>query len=100
LLDLAHKVNECQFRLPGCLGYSPEGCEPAHSNHSEHGKGKSQKADDDQHTAACHNCHVYYDANKLPRDFALKAFNEGRARTFSVYAQMGWLAQVNYKGVS
>jgi hypothetical protein len=98
LLDLAHKVNECQLRTPACTGYSPEGCEPAHSNHQEHGKGKGQKADDDQHAAACRACHLHYDANKMPRDFALKIFNEGRARTFKLYRANGWLDQVNYKG--
>jgi hypothetical protein len=98
LLDLAHKVNECQLRTPVCTGYSPEGCEPAHSNSYEHGKAKGQKADDDQHAAACRACHVYFDANKMPRDFAVKVFNEGRARTFKFYQANGWLDQVNYKG--
>jgi hypothetical protein len=99
LLDLAHKVNECQFRLPVCRGYAPEGCEPAHSNFQIHGKGKGLKSSDDEHCASCHDCHIYFDANKMPRDLAVKVFNEARERTFALYARMGWLEQVNYKGV-
>jgi hypothetical protein len=96
LLDLAHKVNECKFNLPPCIGYSVEGCEPAHSNHYEHGHGKGIKASDDQHAAGCRPCHKYYDAHLLPREQELQIFNAARKRTFDHYEKMGWLAKVGY----
>jgi len=98
LLNLAHDVNECMFNLPGCTGYSVDGCEPAHSNHSVHGKGHGFKANDDQHVAACHTCHKYYDAHKIGRDMELEIFNAARERTFTYYKQMGWLYKVGYTG--
>jgi ribosomal protein L31 len=99
LLNLAHRVNDCQFLLPGCQGYSVEGCEPAHSNQSAHGKGGSIKAADDQHVAACPHCHRFYDGQTgsvLLRSVAVERFNEGRARTFSLYEKNGWLVEVGY----
>ncbi|HYN54384.1 MAG TPA: hypothetical protein VES38_06740 [Methylotenera sp.] len=99
LLDLAHKVTTCMFGLPPCIGVSIEGCEPAHSNHSVHGKGYGIKAADDQHVAGCSECHRYYDANKMPRAEALKAFEAGRARTFIFYESQGWLKDVGYCGL-
>jgi len=98
LLNLAHQVNECQFRLAPCQGYSPDGCEPAHSNHYEHGHGKGIKAADDQHVAACPSCHKYYDAHRLPREWELPIFNEARKRTFELYQRSGWLSKIGYKG--
>jgi hypothetical protein len=99
LLDLAHRVQQCQFLLEGCPGYSIEGCEPAHSNQSAHGKGGSIKAADDQHAAACPYCHRYYDGQLgkvLPRAEAVRLFNAARARTFALYEKNGWLAEVDY----
>jgi hypothetical protein len=99
LLDLAHRVNVCQFRLKGCKGYSAEGCEPAHSNQSRHGKGKSIKAADDQHVASCHHCHMIYDGHTgivLPREEAVRLFDAARERTFALYEKEGWLEQVGY----
>jgi hypothetical protein len=96
LLDLSHQVTNCMFLLPPCQGVSPEGCEPAHSNHHQHGHGKGLKSADDQHVAACPACHRYYDAHKLPRDKELEIFNAARARTFNLYGRMGWLAKVGY----
>lgn len=57
LLDLAHRICECQ----NCGAYSPEGCEPAHSNQQRHGKGKSIKAHDCYFAALCHACHFWLD---------------------------------------
>lgn len=93
LLDLAHRVNVCQFRLAPCIGYSVDGCEPAHSNHQEHGKGMGQKADDDQHVAACPACHRHYDGGKLGHN-ARQEFTEARERTFALYEKEGWLMEV------
>lgn len=100
LLDLAHKVHTCQFKLYGCQGHAPEGCEPAHSNQSAHGKGMGIKAHDDQHVASCHHCHQVYDGHThivIPRAEAVELFNEARQRTFALYERHGWLEAVNYQ---
>lgn len=99
LLDLAHQVHICQFKLFGCKGYTSEGCEPAHSNQSAHGKGMGIKADDDQHVASCHHCHLVYDGHThlvIPREDAVELFNAARARTFALYERNGWLEKVGY----
>jgi hypothetical protein len=99
LLDLAHRVTACQFLLPVCMGISPEGCEPAHSNQGAHGKSIGMKAADDQHVASCPNCHRLYDGQLgyvMPREQANKLFNDARTRTFALYARMGWLEEVGY----
>ena len=99
LLDLAHLVNECQFRLPTCIGYVPHGCEPIHSDHQEHGKGMGIKASDDQHVAGCHNCHLFYSSGKLSRSEKFNLFNKARVRTFALYAKNRWLEKVGYVDV-
>lgn len=98
LLDLAHEVKECQFRLPNCRGYSLHGCEPIHSDHSEHGKGFGLKAADDQHVAGCHSCHLHYgDSSNFPnREAKFALFNAARKRTFDNYERQGMLAKVGY----
>jgi hypothetical protein len=99
LLDLSHRINDCQFRLPGCQRYSVDGCEPAHSNQQKHGKGKGIKAADDQHVASCPWCHRVYDGQRgfvLPREEANQLFDEARTRTFMLYEKEGWLDQVGY----
>lgn len=99
LLDLAHRVHVCQFKLPGCKGYEVDGCEPAHSNQSAHGKGAKIKAADDQHVAGCSNCHRLYDGQRgkpLTRTQAVELFNAARARTFALYEKNGWLVEVGY----
>lgn len=97
LLDLAHRVNHCMFRLAPCQGYSVEGCEPAHSNFQAHGKGTGIKAADDQHVAACPACHRYFDSNTLPHDVALARFKTARDLTFAFYQRQGWLVEVGYQ---
>jgi len=97
LLNLAHRVTECQFQIEGvCQGHSAHGCEPAHSNHYEHGHGSGLKSADDQHCASCRSCHLYYDAHKLPPEKELDMFNAGRERTFAYYRKMKWLGRVGY----
>lgn len=86
VLDLAHKVNECQVQIPGvCIGYSVEGCEPAHSNQSKHGKGAGQKADDNRHVAACHACHVVIDQGAIPREEKIRLWDAAFVRTRAIY---------------
>ncbi len=84
------------FLLEVCQGVSPDGCEPAHSNHHQHGKGRGLKSADDQHVASCPACHRFYDANRLPREKAFDMFNDARARTFIYYERMGWLEKLGY----
>ena len=92
LLDLAHRVEECQLRLPGvCRGHSP-GCEPAHSNQSQHGKGGAQKAGDNFHAAACHWCHAELDqGNKFTREEKVEFWRAGHDRTMTLYFRNGWI---------
>lgn len=93
LLDLAHRVHECQLQLPGvCEGYSAHGCEPVHSNQQRHGKGFGCKAEDFYHVAGCHSCHAELDQGKRftkeeKRDF----WQAGWERTIALYFHNGWL---------
>lgn len=99
LLNLAHRVTECMFQIDGvCQGHSAHGCEPAHSNHYEHGHSMGLKASDAWHCASCPACHKHYDAHKLPPDKELKLFVEARERTFAYYRKMKWLDRVGYGG--
>lgn len=84
LLDLAHKITECQVKIPGvCQGYSPEGCEPAHSNQQRHGKGKGLKAEDCFYAAACHACHVELDqGHALSREEKARYWQLGFENTY------------------
>ena len=97
LLDLAHLINECQFKTPACIGYQIHGCEPAHSDFGEHGKSMAMKAADDQHVASCHPCHVWFGEKHKPRAELLMIFNKARQRTFDLYAKERLLAAVGYK---
>ena len=94
LLDLAHRLNQCTLNIPGvCTGYSVEGLEPAHSNWAEDGKGKSLKAHDNLHAAACHACHAELDqGNKLSREERQWYWNRGHKQTMTQYWRNGWLA--------
>ena len=93
LLNLAHKVEHCQLELPGvCEGYTPNGCEPAHSNQVRHGKGTGMKAHDAFHVAACHSCHAELDNGKLfKKQDKADYWNDGFAKTMLYYFQEGWL---------
>jgi len=57
LLDLAHRITFCQ----NCGTHVHEGCEPGHSNLSEHGKGFRLKAHDCFFAALCSRCHGWLD---------------------------------------
>lgn len=89
LLDLAHRLQVCQFRLEGCTGCQDHGCEPAHADELAEGKGKGIKAHDDAHVASCHHCHEVY--ARLPREEKHLAFLEGNRRTMHAYFENGWL---------
>jgi hypothetical protein len=87
-LDLAHRVTECQ-----CCGRSaPEGCEPAHSNQGEHGKGMSIKAHDVFHAAMAHDCHARLDqGNDETREEKMERWQKAFERTLLLYFRNGWL---------
>lgn len=87
LLDLAHRVTECQ----NCGRFCPEGCEPAHENGIEAGKGFGIKSHDNRHAALCHDCHAAYDQG--PATYAEKAemWDRAHKRTFDLYWRNGWL---------
>ena len=93
LLDLAHEVEVCQFRLPGvCQIGAPDGCEPAHSNNLTDDKGCRIKAHDYRHVAACHACHFEYDNGvRFTRDEKREYFESGWKSTISLYFVNGWL---------
>jgi len=92
LLDLAHGINECQIRIPTvCTGYTVEGCEPAHSNWAEHGKGAHRKADDCFFAASCHACHAELDQGKrLSRELRQEFWARGHFRTMRLL----WLREL------
>ena len=87
LLDLAHRVTECQL----CTRHVPEGCEPAHSNKMAHGKGASIKAHDFFHAALCHDCHLSIDSGRKYREEALTQWQGAHDRTMLLYFRNGWL---------
>jgi hypothetical protein len=92
LLDLAHRITECTINIPGCHGHAPNGCEPAHSNWHEHGKGKSLKAHDCFFAAACHSCHVELDqGSRYAREEKKEFWQRGHARTLLILWERGWI---------
>ncbi|GAB4059246.1 hypothetical protein [Uliginosibacterium sediminicola] len=93
LLDLAHDINECTLQLPGvCTGYSPHGCEPAHSNFSIHGKGARIKAHDNFHAASCHACHAELDqGRRFTYEQKMEYFVRAHERTMLEYFRRGWV---------
>ena len=95
-LDLAHRVTECQLQIPGiCDTYTPDGCEPAHSNQQIHGKGKGLKAHDIYHAASCHSCHAFLDQGAdMSREDRRYYWQRGFERTLLHYFSMGWLKVV------
>ena len=94
LLDLAHGVNECQ----NCRRWS-EGCEPAHENGIEAGKGFGIKAHDNRHAALCHDCHAWYDQGSgmdpsgvWPTSQKAHMWDRAHKRTFDVYWRNDWIS--------
>jgi len=92
LLDLAHRVHECQLLIPCvCVGYALDGCEPAHADWSEYGKGMGRKAEDFYHVASCHACHLFLSDGRTPREIKKQAWLAGWRRTIAMYFREGWL---------
>lgn len=97
LLDLAHRVHECT----NCGRWCEAGCEPAHENGIEAGKGQSIKSHDHRHAALCNECHGWYDkAGKRmdPTERYKPTFDDKREMwtrchklTFDIYWANGWL---------
>lgn len=94
LLDLAHRVHQCQVGLPDvCQGHMPEGCEPAHANGQRWGKGTGIKAHDVFHAAACHACHVELDqGHRVTQEDKLFYWQRGFERTMLIYFREGWVS--------
>ena len=87
LLDLAHRVTECQI----CGRHSP-GCEPSHANWSEYGKGMGLKAHDVFHAALCHDCHVLLDQGaEWTREERKEKWQAAFVNTLLLYFRNGWL---------
>ena len=97
LLDLAHRVHECT----NCGRWSEHGCEPAHQNGIDSGKGMGLKSPDHRHAALCHECHSWLDQGGTKPDptkryravFAEKQEMWQRCNhlTFDLYWANGWL---------
>lgn len=95
LLDLAHRVNECQLQIPSvCVWYSPDGCEPVHADWQEYGKSMGRKAEDYYHAAGCHACHVFLGEAKAPRALKKEVWQSGWQRTMAYYFDQGWIGVV------
>lgn len=94
LLDLAHRVTECTH----CGRYSSHGCEPAHENSIEAGKGFGIKSRDQRHAAMCNSCHGWYDQGKGMDPTGVfsdaektEVWNRAHKRTYDLYFEEGWL---------
>jgi hypothetical protein len=88
LLNLAHHVHECT----NCGEYVPSGCEPAHANWSEFGKGAMVKANDHWHAALCHRCHAELDQGMtLTREERKSLWQRAHIKTMDLYWHKGWI---------
>ncbi len=95
LLDLAHNIARCTNCDAFCSG-----CEPAHENGVEAGKGFGIKAHDNRHAALCHACHAWYDQGRGSdptgcydgtKPDKADMWNRAHKRTFDLYWGQGWL---------
>lgn len=88
LLNLAHAVKECQC----CGRAAPYGCEPAHANWSEFGKGMGLKAHDVFHAAMHHDCHARLDqGSDETRDERYARWLRAYINTQLLYWSKGWV---------
>ena len=89
-LNLAHDMHECTLMIPSaCIGYSVDGCEPAHANSQMFGKGMGIKADD-IFAAACPGCHFEIDQGKrLSKEDRLWYWMRGAILTMARLMQDG-----------
>lgn len=84
--------------LPCCVcGMGPRS-QAAHSNFSEHGKGRSIKADDKYTIPLCHSCHANLDQNlsQQTRQQQLDWFNERLVSTNETLKRLEDAAIQNY----
>lgn len=89
LLDLAHRIQECQIQIPGiCIGFQEHGCEPVHGDSQMFGKGMGIKSHDVA-AAGCHACHQRLP--KMAREERERAFLMGAWRTMLEYFKRGWI---------
>jgi hypothetical protein len=86
LLDLAHRIDECQV----CFRYT-EGCEPAHSDYAEHGKGMQRKAHDCFFAAMCHDCHRENGQGKGSAEERFDVWRRAADRTWLICWRNGWI---------
>lgn len=63
----------------------------AHSNASEHGKGKGEKAEDCYIMFACNKCHHWYDFAPEPAAEKQKAFERAMYKTWRLLLELGIL---------
>lgn len=62
----------------------------AHSNQSQHGKGRSIKADDNQAASLCHRCHGDLDqGSKLSREDRTALWNQAHIKTVKTLVSRG-----------
>jgi hypothetical protein len=97
LLDLAHRIQQCK----NCERWTDHGCEPAHQNGLESGKGTGIKGQDHRHAALCHECHAWLDqgANRTDpsdryyanRDGKQAMWTRAHLRTMDHYWSQGWV---------
>lgn len=97
LLDLAHRIDDCMFRLPGCTGWQEGGCEPIHSDSILDGKGMGEKSSDEMHVAGCHHCHLVYSGvfeTSLSREERQEIFKRAQNNTMRRYLNNGWIGVI------
>jgi hypothetical protein len=97
LLDLAHRVQQCT----NCERWTDHGCEPAHQNGIDAGKGFGIKSHDHRHAALCHACHAFYDQGSNGQDPSGQYNSSGvdkrdlwtraHLKTMDYYWSQGWL---------
>lgn len=93
LLDLAHRINECQIRMETvCTGYCVDGCVPAHSDSQRHGKGVAIKAEDFFFAAGCaaRNSALSHSAD-FSRETKQGYWQRGFERTLKILWENGWI---------
>ncbi len=93
MLDLAHEMQTCTIRAPGCRGVVPGGLIPCHGNWQWLGKGVGLKADD-VFAAGCHHCHDVIDGRSHPvlsRTEREELWMRGAIRTWSFLVSSHWL---------
>lgn len=74
LLDMAKGRRCLLLAVEGCQGASGLTTVAAHSNSSQHGKGRARKADDSYSVWACGPCHAWLDTSGSPRAEKERAF--------------------------